>query len=190
MKTLILYAHPALKSFNRQVLRKVEEELTGRNDSYVVRDLYEMGFNSVLTQDEIDGVKHKRVADDVKEEQRLISEAERIIMIFPLWWGGMPAILRGYIDRVFTYGFAYTYEEETSIGLLTDKKVVVFCSTGTSVEEMTSTGLITSICQVWEEGIFKFCGLQIDDISFLSAVPSADDEMRDAFFNRIEKVLA
>ncbi|MDP4185363.1 MAG: NAD(P)H-dependent oxidoreductase [Bacteroidota bacterium] len=189
MKTLVLYAHPARKSFNRQVLRKVEEALEERDYEYEVRDLYALGFNPVLSQTDIDSIKFQKTPDDVRVEQELITWADQIILIFPLWWGGMPAILRGYIDRVFSYGFAYRFDEVGSIGLLQGKRAIVLCSTGTSVEEMELTGLASSIRQIMKESILEFCGLEVVAFNFLSAVSSVEEEMREAYFSEIKKVL-
>lgn len=60
----------------------------------------------------------------------MVSWADTIIVIHPIWWWGAPAILKGWVDRVFSHGFAYTYGPKGPEGLLAGKKALVFTSSG------------------------------------------------------------
>lgn len=107
MKHLVVYAHPVAGSVNHQLLNSVLESLKGHEVE--VRDLNQLAFNPVLSSEDLAGQRRGEVATDVKTEQDFIREADVITFIYPIWWAGLPAILKGYVDRVFSYGFAYRY---------------------------------------------------------------------------------
>lgn len=106
MNSLIIYAHPDKKSFNASILKTVQENLSHQHDVKTL-DLYEEEFDPVLRFDAI----HRRrdLANDLamKHYRDLLVWADQLIFIFPTWWSGMPAILKGFIERVFVAGFAY-----------------------------------------------------------------------------------
>lgn len=59
---------------------------------------------------------NNKISDDVKKEQDYVSWADTMVFIYPIWWGGMPAIARGYLDRVFSHGFAYLNTDKSPLG--------------------------------------------------------------------------
>ncbi|MEJ1715164.1 NAD(P)H-dependent oxidoreductase, partial [Escherichia coli] len=77
-----------------------------------VRDLYEMQFQPTLGRSEMIG----GIGEDVVVEQEYLKWADVITFIYPIWWTGLPAIMKGYIDRVFSYGFAYKYVNGVQMG--------------------------------------------------------------------------
>lgn len=123
MRHLIIYAHPNENSLNHSVLKTVVENLEAQYHEIVIRDLYTNGFDPVLSLTDMQGQRMGKVSDDVKLEQDYISWAEQITFIYPIWWTGLPAIMKGYIDRVFSYGFAYCYDQGIQKGLLKGKKL-------------------------------------------------------------------
>jgi len=118
MKYLIVYAHPDSKSFNHAILETISEELKKKKKEFKVRDLYKIGFNPVLSTKDLSEIQKGAVPQDIKREQNYISKADTIIFVFPIWWSSMPAILKGYIDRVFSLKFAYDITEDGVMGLL------------------------------------------------------------------------
>ena len=106
MKILMIYAHPNDKSYNASILETVKENLSPKQELRIL-DLYKGQFDPVLRFD----ATHRRrdLANDVamKHYRDLLVWADQLIFIFPTWWSGMPAILKGFIERVFVAGFAY-----------------------------------------------------------------------------------
>ncbi|MEZ0129902.1 NAD(P)H-dependent oxidoreductase, partial [Flavobacterium sp. LBUM151] len=125
MKHLIIYSHPNQGSLNHHLLQTAIESLKTKNQEIVIRDLYELNFNPVLSLEDMNGQRIGNVTEEVKQEQQFISWADHITFIYPIWWTGMPAIMKGYIDRVFSYGFAYRYEQGVQKGLLTGKLTTI-----------------------------------------------------------------
>ncbi|HIH32597.1 TPA: NAD(P)H-dependent oxidoreductase [Candidatus Woesearchaeota archaeon] len=110
MKYLIIYAHPDSEGHCSTILSEVKKRLDEKKDEYEVIDLYKIKYDPVLTEEELYGVKQRKLTNINKQMQEKISKAERIILIYPVWWNSMPAILKGFFDRVFTSGFAFRYK--------------------------------------------------------------------------------
>ncbi|EIJ40661.1 putative NADPH-quinone reductase (modulator of drug activity B) [Galbibacter orientalis DSM 19592] len=161
MKHLIIYCHPNTKSLNSTLKDYVVEYLQENNNEVYVRDLYALNFNPVLSFDDLAGQLQGVVAADVKQEQDFITWADCITIIHPIWWTGLPAIMKGYIDRVFSYGFAYRYDAGVQKGLLTGKKVVIINTHGKSHREYQSLGMDKALSLTSDTGIYTYSGLEI-----------------------------
>lgn len=118
---LWVYAHPRRGSFNDRLFQAGVEALSQRYE-VKISDLYAQGFDPVLSEDDLgepagrpgniaalagEAYARGQNAPDVREEQAKLAAAELLIVQFPLWWYGPPAILKGWFDRVLTSGFAY-----------------------------------------------------------------------------------
>ncbi len=109
MRVLVLFAHPLADSFAAELHRTVVATLRRGGHEVDDCDLYAEGFDPVLTADErrvynTDNPDWSAVAGHVARLQR----AEALVVCFPTWWYGMPAMLKGYFDRVWTTGVAFT----------------------------------------------------------------------------------
>ena len=188
MKYLIIYTHPNPKSFNRAVKEEVESALKKQGKEFAVRDLYEIKFNSVLGGSDFAGLAQGKIPEDIKREQEFIKKAGALIFINPIWWFGMPALLKGYIDRVFLRGFAYDVVDGKVKGLLSDKKVMMFNTTGGAQEDYEKFGYRLAIKTNIELGIFEFCGMKVILHKYLFAVPTSTDEQRKEMLADIEGI--
>jgi len=188
MRYAVVFAHPNPKSFNRAVLERVEANLSRAGRDYVVRDLYAMRFGPSLEAADFEAIASRRPLPEVAEEQRIIAGADRILFIHPIWWYGMPAILKGYIDRVFTRGFAYDYGREGLVGLLAGKRAYAINTTGNTRENYERYGYRDAIAKAIDEGTLGACGLKVVERRFLYAVPSATPEERAAMLDEVERM--
>uniref|UniRef100_A0A4W5P0G5 Flavodoxin-like fold domain-containing protein n=1 Tax=Hucho hucho TaxID=62062 RepID=A0A4W5P0G5_9TELE len=133
-KVLIVYAHQSTGSFNAAAKDATETVLTTQGCKVEVSDLYAMAFKASATAEDITGEvkdaehfqygeetmlawKEGRLSADITEEHRKLSEAEVVIFQFPMYWFTVPAIMKGWMDRVLTLGFAYTSEKRYSQGI-------------------------------------------------------------------------
>lgn len=173
----IIFAHPKTDSFNGAILNTYKAALEERGHQVRVRDLYRLGFAPVLSWDEYRAQFQGQYADDVKVEQDYIKWADALTVIFPVWWAGLPAMGKGYLDRVITYGFAYELDGEEPIPLLTGKKAATIFTSGTPEDIYRRTGMANSLKQTVEEGLFDFCGLEtVDHLYFGNAVLAGSEE--------------
>ena len=178
MKYLIIYAHPSPASFNHAILETVSGELSKHKKDFTVRDLYKLNFNPVLTEEDFAAIRNGKVKQDIMPEQDLIRAADTIILIFPIWWSSMPAMLKGYIDRVFTIKFAYDVTADGIAGLLQGKKVFLISTTGASKEDYDKVGAFEMMTSSIDMAIFQFCGMEVIGHKFFSAVPNISDQDR------------
>ncbi|WP_156321025.1 NAD(P)H-dependent oxidoreductase [Bacillus sp. JCM 19041] len=137
MKTIV-YAHPWDGSFNHAILTSITKDLKAKKEIFQVIDLYKDEFNPVFTAKELKLFnKGDTPYELVKEYQKKISQATELIFIFPVWWWDLPAILKGFIDKVMLTGFAILDDKKTGTltGLLTNIKKTTVISTSTTDKE-------------------------------------------------------
>ncbi|KAI3356291.1 hypothetical protein L3Q82_017537 [Scortum barcoo] len=180
-KVLIVYAHQSPGSFNAAAKDAAVEVLTAQNCTVEVSDLYTMKFTAAATAEDITGeVKNAdhfcyaeetklaweagKLSADITEEQRKLTEADLVVFQFPMYWFSVPAIMKGWIDRVLTLGFAYSDEKRYSQGIFKSKRVMLSFTTG-SQESMFSANGINGDMNVtlWplQNGILHYCGFQV-----------------------------
>ena len=108
---LIVYCHPSRNSFTNVVKDSFVKGLKEAGHSYQISDLYAEKFNPVMSKDEYlrEGFYNLEapVAEDVLAEQEKINASDVIVFIYPDFWTASPAMLEGWFQRVWTYGFAY-----------------------------------------------------------------------------------
>ena len=180
MNHLIVYAHPNPASFSHALLDTLKAAYEQAGHAVVVRDLYALGFDPVLKGADFQAFKAGSPPADIAAEQAHVAWADVITVIHPVWWTGLPAILKGWVDRVLSFGFAFTYGEGGPEGLLTGKQALLVSCHGTPSEYYTN-GMHHALRQTSDVGIFAFCGLEVVDHLFFGAVPSVDDATRKGY---------
>jgi len=113
LKTLLVIAHPQQNSLCRHLAQETKAHLQSRGYEITVKDLYKESFDPVLTAQERDSY-YSDCFDvaEVENDIRQLQEAECLILLFPTWWFGLPAILKGWIDRIWVPGYAYLHAED------------------------------------------------------------------------------
>lgn len=188
MKHLIIYAHPNPESLNGRLKKCVEKILKQYEHEVIVRDLYQLEFDPVLSLEDMTGQRNGTVHDHIKKEQEYISWADVVTFIYPIWWTGMPAIMKGYIDRVFSYGFAYRYDQGIQKGLLTGKQAVILNSHGKSHEEYSAIGMDKALLLTSDKGIYTYCGFEIKEHLFFDKADRATPESIEIWLSKIRNI--
>jgi NAD(P)H dehydrogenase (quinone) len=181
MNHLLVYAHPSKGSFNHAILETAVHGLEAKGHDVIVRDLYEIGFQPAVSSSEILG----GIGEDIVREQQHLIWADVVTFIYPIWWTGMPAIMKGYIDRVFSYGFAYKYVNGVQMGLLKGKKAVILNTQGKSHAEYAKIGMDQALRLTSDKGIFEYCGFEVMYHLFFESVPNADEATRQDWLDQI-----
>ncbi len=182
-KVLLIYCHPNPKSFNHAIRERLEKELQNSGAEVRTRDLYHMKFDCVLDGEDFIEMKAGKTPADIQAEQAEITWADRLAFVYPLWWYDRPAMLKGYIDRVYSYGFAFKYGAQGAIGLLPHQKALVIMTTGTP--EVALAKVKDSLPIPMEEGTLKFCGVREVAWKTFYGVVSATDEDRKKMLEEI-----
>lgn len=189
MKHLIIYAHPNPESFNHAILETTINKLTALGASVEVRDLYKINFNPCFSLADMKARENGDVLPDVKTEQDYINQADKITFIAPLWWNLLPAILKGYFDRVFTINFAVAQMSNGWTGLLGEKKFGMFNTMAASKEEMIKNGDTTAFKQLVDKGIFEFVQSPLCFHQIFYGVDSGGQEKREEMLRETEKII-
>lgn len=169
MKTLIIYAHPKHKGHCSAFLDETIKQLKEKNQDYELIDLYKIKYDPVLHPDEHYTSGGRKVSKQNKEFQDKISKTNKIIFIYPVWWNSMPAILKGWFDRVFTNHFSFKYVNKPILstinkgpvpeGLLKGKKSVIFVTSGAK-KWQADIFLRNRFKKIISVDILKFCGIK------------------------------
>jgi len=186
MKHPIVYSHPNPQSFNKAILDTYQKALRERGHEVRVRDLYGMDFDPVLSAKDLQMLHDGQIPVDLKVEQDLVRWADYVSLICPIWWGGFTANLRGYIDRVFSLGFAYAETPQGPKGLLAGKKMVIINTLGAPYPVYERMGMIKSMNQVSDECISQFCGLTVIEHKYFGNVVNCSSEERQMMLKAVK----
>ncbi|MDD3374156.1 MAG: NAD(P)H-dependent oxidoreductase [Candidatus Omnitrophica bacterium] len=185
MKHLVIYSHPNPKSFNNAIVESFSQALKDSGNEVKIRDLYAMKFNPVLNVNDFERMDQGTYADDVLKEQEFVRWADVITFVFPIWWNSSPAITRGYVDRVFSVGFAYT---EDMKGLLPDKKVLVICTLNAPEHISEKTGAFKAMNFTLGQSLANFCGMTLLEQKYFSSVASVSSDERKQMLENVKNI--
>lgn len=176
MKHAVVIAHPNPRSFNTAVAKRYCDAVRRHGGEVVLRDLYAIGFDPCLRAGEIPRPGFEPGLD-VRDERRLIGDADVFVLIYPLWFYDRPAILKGYIDRVFTMGFGYgPIRGGGNEPLLEGRKLLSFTSSGAPTDWLMEEGTWPAIRLLLDRHLAKVCGLSVLDHVHFGEVVSGMSE--------------
>ncbi|WP_221350310.1 NAD(P)H-dependent oxidoreductase [Streptomyces beigongshangae] len=187
MKTLIVYAHPEPKSLNGSLKDLAVSTLESAGHEVRVSDLYAMNWKAVVDAADFgpgasSPLKVAResgrafdagtLTPDVRAEQEKLLWADTVVFQFPLWWYTMPAILKGWVDRVFSFHFAYgvgehsdtKYGERFGEGTLAGRKAVLSVTVGGLEPHYSARGIsgpIDDLLFPIHHGILYYPGIEV-----------------------------
>jgi NAD(P)H dehydrogenase (quinone) len=173
MKHLIIVAHPAENSFTMALTRTYAAELEKLGHTQRTFDLYRSGFDPVLGAHELASVDADHPASaDVARAQDDIRTADVLTVLYPLWWLTMPAMMKGYIDRVFARGFAYESRDGVVHGLLSGKKAILITLSGAPLPLLVKSGNWNAVQVLQDTHIFRSAGFELlEHLHFDQIVP-------------------
>ena len=202
LHALIVYAHPEPTSFCAAMKDAAVAALQEADLTVEVSDLYAENFNPVAGRhdfleaadrvrfhyqsEQLAAAARGTFAPDIVREQRRVDAADIIIFIFPLWWGGVPAILKGWFDRVLAYGFAYADGKRFDTGFFRTRLGLLAIGTGGTTERFSQGGTYGEIGTVLhgvQHCMLAYLGLTVLDPFVAYAAPRVDDAQRQAYLD-------
>lgn len=182
-KTLIIYAHPNMKGHCGAIVSGVISELTDRGCEYELIDLYAINYEPCLKDEEHYSSGSYAISEENKVFQQKITETKYLIFIYPVWWQNMPAILKGFVDRVFTSRFAFRYVHNLPFGLLKGRRAIVLTSAG---GPRFYTRILTGdrAMKVLVKDVLRFCGIKAKGFGIGSARVMTEKQKK-----KIEKIV-
>lgn len=177
MKHAIILAHPSAESFNSTMARAYQDAVERSGGQAVLRDLYRMGFDPRLADGEIPRPSGFAPAEDVKAERALIGDADVFVFVYPLWFNAPPAMLKGYIDRVFGMGFGFGPVAGAIEPLLGGRRMLSISSSGAPKGWVVETGAWDAVRKLFDEHVGAVCGLAVlDHLHFGEIAPGITAE--------------
>ena len=180
MKILIVYWHPEPRSFNAAMFHTACETLGTTGHEVMTSDLHEMNFDPVSSRKNFTTVKDPNYlkpqteemhatesggfAEEIESEINKIEWCDVMILQFPLWWFGLPAVLKGWVDRVFAMGRVYGYGHIYETGVFRGKQALLSLTTGGPEEaylKCAFNGDINGILRPIHRGILQFVGFDV-----------------------------
>lgn len=174
-------------SFNMQLLRRFDETLCRLGAETWTYDLYGMNFDPVMRGEDFNPFFGTPPPREIQLIQQQIAKSSALTFFYPVWWNDYPAILKGWIDRVFSKGFAYDLTEGGYEGRLKLRKVLLVCTLGNEREEVVDTGLEEAMRLKEARGVFGYCGVECVEHHFLYSV-YRDEATRTGYLEKMERL--
>jgi len=172
MKHAVILAHPRPASVCAAIARTCVEHLRATNHAVVLRDLYALDFDPRLKAEELPSPSGVHPAADVVAERRLLGECDGFIFVYPFWFNAPPAILKGYVDRVFSMSFGYAPGPSGTESLLDDKTLLSFSTSGAPEDWVNATGALQALMTVFDHHLSGVCGLRVLDHRHFGSIVS------------------
>ncbi|MEH2260767.1 NAD(P)H-dependent oxidoreductase [Nostoc sp.] len=180
MKVLIVFAHPELKSFNGALFQRAIDTLKGLGHEVQYSDIYAMKFNPVSDRhnflstkdpdyfkqqiEEMYATEVEGFTPEIEVEIQKVEWCDLMIWQFPLWWFSVPAILKGWVDRVFAMGRVYGSGHIYETGRFRGKKAILSLTVGATKDAYLEDGFhgdIHAILRPIQRGILQFTGFDV-----------------------------
>lgn len=147
----VILCHPDPDSFNASVADRYCQTVQAVGHEAVLRDLYRMHFDPVLKSNERPHLGAITIAEDVAAEIEAIRDADVFVLIYPIWFGTPPAMLKGYVERVFGAGFDHrAMREHDRHSFMAGKHLVSLSSSGNSIQWLEEQGAWLSLRNVFD----------------------------------------
>ncbi len=184
-KVFIISAYPNHEGFGAHLADSYLEESLKAGHEATLLDLSKISFDPILHH----GYKNKqKLEDDLLLAQKNISWADHLVFFFPIWWGGAPAILKGFFDRVFLPGFAFSYEHGYLPKQLLKNKSARIIVTMDAPALYDSLFLGSAGITLVKKSILQFCGINPVKVTKISRLRYLNDKQRNKVVTKIRQI--
>ncbi|MDU8943998.1 NAD(P)H-dependent oxidoreductase [Ovoidimarina sediminis] len=159
MHVLTVLDHPDPASFSAAAARRFMEGAEAAAHTTELADLHAEGFDPRWTLADIEADDGAPAPRDVAAEQARIARADAICLVFPLYWWGMPAMTKGWVDRVWSWGWAYDQLDDPERSLQRPRTGILLIPAGARSDEMQADGNEAALDTAWIRGTFGYFGL-------------------------------
>jgi len=185
-KILIINGHPSKESFNFAIAESYKNGALKSGAQIQEIIISELNFNPNL---QFGYTKRMELEPDLTEAWQKILWADHLVWIHPVWWGGLPAVTKGFIDRLFLPGMAFRYRENSVWWdkLLTGKTAHI-------ITTLDQPGVYyrfffgrPSVNQL-KKSVLEFCGVKPVRVTYLGIVKTSDEKLRENWLKKIERL--
>lgn len=197
---LIVLAHPEPTSFNHALAESMAQGLRGAGHQVEISDLWAQNFRADISRDDFremadperfhvqgeqaHAARSQSYAQDIVREQARMAKADNLIVQFPLWWSGPPALLKGWFERVLSYGFAYVDGARFETGLFKGRRAMLSVTAGGTAQRFSEGGQygpIGPILMPFQRLALGYLGFEVADPMVFYGVPRTDEATREAY---------
>ncbi|MCV6585198.1 MAG: NAD(P)H-dependent oxidoreductase [Marinibacterium sp.] len=165
MHVLTVLDHPDPNAFSAAIARQFMAGAHEAGHSTELADLHAEGFDPRWTMADVRGTPTP--GSDIALEQARIARADAICLVFPLYWWGMPAMTKGWVDRVWSWGWAYDQLDDPDRSLQRTRSGVLLVPAGARSDEIEARGYGAALDTAWMAGTFGYFGLSPRRIELL-----------------------
>jgi NAD(P)H dehydrogenase (quinone) len=176
MQALIVIAHPNPRSFSHAIAAQVAEGVAMNGHTAQIADLAAEGFDPRFTHNDVE-VSNKEALPtaDVIAEQARIDRADALVLVYPVYWWAMPGLLKGWIDRVFTNGWAYDYGSDLRVVKKLRRLTVHLVAHGAAdTKTYQKHGYLDAMKTQIDHGIFDYCGARVLTSELLNGLDDSE----------------
>jgi NAD(P)H dehydrogenase (quinone) len=191
VKHALIIAHPNPESFTHSTARAYGAVVRAQGHEVLERDLYAMGFDPCLKLEEVPGATGYRIAPDAAAERAVLADVDVFAFFYPWWFNAPPAILKGYVDRIFSTGFGYEPVFGGTEPMLSGRKMISFSTSGAPDRWVRETGALNALMLLFDRHLAGVCGLSVvDHIHTGSIAPNLTQESADEILDGVREAVA
>jgi NAD(P)H dehydrogenase (quinone) len=168
MHVLTILCHPSPTSFSHAVAAHFNAGARSVGHTVEVADLHAEHFDPVMTERDLQQFDGIAVPEEIRREQARIERADALCLVYPIWWYGMPAMMKGWFDRVWSAGWAYHWQHDPEGSLLAARPCTMLIPLGASDRQLRRWGYRDEIEHLWRYGVLGYCGVDPIRIELLT----------------------
>lgn len=192
MSSLVVVAHPDRDSLTHNAARAAFDAIRAAGGDVEFADLAAEDFDPRFMDADVELYRGRgAVAADIVAEQERIDRAEHVILVFPMYWWSMPALLKGWIDRVFIGKWAYDATPGAAqFGMLDRLTIHLVIVAGDDTESFERHGIPQAVNTQIERGIVEYCGATHGSTTYVYESDTKDRDLLDAEVRELGEKLA
>lgn len=178
MRTLIILGHPDKKSFCSALADNYEKGAREKGGDVARINISDLSFNSNLKN----GYRLiQNLEPDLVEAQRLIKWANHLVIVYPVWWGSVPAVMKGFLDRILLPGYAFKYRENSTSWdkLLTGRSARLIVTSDGPVWWLYLNYFHPAV-NMMKKAVLEFCGITPVTVMSFDSIKNASEKKREA----------
>lgn len=189
-KILLINGHPRKDSYCNAIVSEYEKSAVQSGHSLQVLNLSELNFDLNLRSG-YSRLDFESLEPDIQLSQKLIQEADHLVFVFPSWWASMPALLKGWIDRVFLPGFAFKYRKNSPLPekLLLGKSASIFITMDAPSWYYWLWNGEPGV-RILKRGTLEFCGVRPVKVKIFGPIRGSSESKRKQWLDVVSRLAA
>ncbi|MEM9061152.1 MAG: NAD(P)H-dependent oxidoreductase [Pseudomonadota bacterium] len=175
MHVLTVIDHPNPQSLTHAIAVRFGDGAAEAGHTVEMADLHAEGFRPAWCMADVEADGGADLPADVRAEQVRIERCDALCLVFPLFWWGMPSMLKGWVDRVWSYGWAYDDVDDPSKSLQPARTCVMLVPSGASPQSMAPHGYPGALKTIWRTGTLGYFGMTDTRIHLLHGSQGSDE---------------